>query len=60
MSKLDMIMQAFGVEEDVNDKSKKLSDEEVEEKAENMTDVAEVVTETKTDSDTTETIGGDE
>lgn len=60
MSKLDMIMQAFGVDEDVNDKSSKLSDKEVEEKAEKMTDVAEVVTETKTDSDTAETIGGDE
>jgi len=62
MSKLDMIMEAFDIRENSDDTSKKINDEEVEEKAEKMTDAVEVITETETenDSNTVETIGGDE
>lgn len=62
MSKLDSIMEAFDIKEDVNDTSKKISDDVVEKNAENMAsnvvDVTTVVTD-KNDSDTT-IISGDE
>lgn len=62
MSKLDSIMEAFDIKEDVNDTSKKISDNEIEEKAQTMaSNVVDVTTEItdKNDSDTT-IIGGDE
>ena len=62
MSKLDSIMEAFNIKEDVNDTSKKISDDVVEKNAENMaSNVVDVTTEVtdKNDSDTT-IISGDE